>query len=648
MKITAKHKMDLAQPNSIPPIHCVQGDAFSRRVELELLDKGEPWSVPEGTALQISYRRPDGVCGTYTQTPDGSTAWEISQNIAAIELIPQMLTAAGLVTVQVKLLCGDGILSTFAFYVLVQTGLAPGDSPEHYTDWLTAYLPQTSGAEPGEFLQVTQVDGTGRVMALEGRPLSVLDEHEERLVQLEAQTGAMETALETHAVEAQGMKAGIDGLEGSVAALEQETAKYAQLGNRVNALEEQADALSGLSGQVADLEAAADGIPALGDRVTALEKSAVLIEDIGSRTAELEETLEEKSGEVAQLNDRVAALEGGTGGYPQHWDSLVQSCIQTIRQNQETYGKFCASFAVFSDHHDHGDQAGALIAEVMDACDIPYVFFCGDMVSDDLIDDPQIVEDQIQQFNDMMAPVPREKDCRALGEHDFRRTDSSGNLRSFRDHKLYDRYFRKQYASGGRYPGGNYSYYYVDDPIQKVRFIVLNSLWMRQKLDEDGNLIIRDGYGFGQEQLDWLVNTALDFSTTGWCVAFFAHHPLADMDGTNLRDAHLLKGILGAFLTHGTYSDLYMGTHTVSVDVDFQDRNTAECIGWFSGHTHEDAMVTELFTNNESKPFTSVTIAGSRAEGEPEYAIDFITIAKEQRVVYLTRLGYGESRTFSY
>ena len=446
MKITAKHKMDLAQPNSISPIHCVQGDTFSRRVELELLDKGEPWSVPEGTALQISYRRPDGVCGTYTQTPDGSTAWEISQNIVAIELIPQMLTAAGLVTVQVKLLCGDGILSTFAFYVLVQTGLAPGDSPEHYTDWLTAYLPQTSGAEPGEFLQVTQVDGTGRVMALEGRPLSVLDEHEERLVQLEAQTGAMETALEAHAVEAQGMKAGINGLEGSVAALERETAKYAQLGSRVSALEEQADALSGLSGQVADLEAAADGIPALGDRVTALEKSAVLIEDIGSRTAELEETLEENSGEVAQLNDRVAALEGGTGGYPQHWDSLVQSCIQTIRQNQEAYGKFCASFAVFSDHHDHGDQAGALIAEVMDACDIPYVFFCGDMISDDLIDDPQIVEDQIQQFNDMMAPVPREKDCRALGEHDFRRTDSSGNLRSFRDHKLYDRYFRKQYA----------------------------------------------------------------------------------------------------------------------------------------------------------------------------------------------------------
>lgn len=610
MKVVAKRKMDLAQQENAPQIFCVQGDAFSRRVELELVADGAAWLVPEDVSVLITYYRPDGSCGTYTNMPDETPAWEISQNKITVDLTPQMLTVAGLVAVQLKLMAGEETISIFAFQVLVRPGLAPGDSPEHYSNWLSAYLPQASGTAPGQYLQITQVDEEGHVLALAGAELSAIHDHEERLGQLEERTKD------------------VGEMDNRISALENTTGAIYQLGNRVTALEK-----------------SAVEIQQLGDRITDLEENAANTQQLTDRVAELEGNVEN----VADLSSRVAALEESAVPYPESWKIDIQDCIRIIRDHQEACGMEGYTFAYFSDHHNHSPYTGAVIAEVMEACGIPFAFFCGDMITDSPLDDPQAVNTQIQQFDTMMRPIPREMHYRALGEHDYCRTDSDGKLWSLRDSQIYNRFFKKQYLSGRCVPGGNGSYFYMDDPLNRMRFIVLNSVWMEQQLDADGSLLIEDGYGFGQEQMDWLINDALHFEDFDWHVIFFAHNALGDPENSDIRDGYLVKGILRAFLNNDVYHGYYEGANSVYIDADYQNDINANIIGWFSGHTHLDSIVTENFSTEASIPFSTVTIAAGSETGEDlDCVIDFVTIDKNDRTVYLTRLGSGQDRSFSY
>ena len=650
MNVVTILKMDLAQPERTQQVFCVQGDSFSRTVVMELLADGKVWKVPEGTSALISYYKPDGTCGSYTQLPDGTQAWEIDQNMVTVALTPQMLTAEGLVSAQLKLVCGEETLSTFAFQVVVRPGFAPGDDPETYTAWLTTYLPQTTDADLGQYLQVSQVDASGRVTGLTGREINLPPDHTNRILALEDRTIHLENSIGSvsqlnNRVNALERSTGeIPNLKNRIETLEYHADKYTQLDGRVQELENDVGEISQLGSRVQELETSVEAVPGLEGRVKTLEDTANLSVELESRVQVLEENMED----LAQLDARITALESGAPSYPAEWDSELEDCVETVRQHQAYGGKASVSFAYFSDNHNNGGCTGALIAHVMDACMMPFSFFCGDMVSQEILDDMKSVEKQIHNFNNMMSPVPNEKDLRALGEHDFCRTDSNGKLWGMEANQLYEYFFRKQYCRNQCVPGDDISYFYVDDNIHKFRFIVMNSQYFTPNYNQDLSLSNRDDYGFGQDQIDWLINNALYFEEDGWSVVFIAHRPLSNQGNCNLRDAHIVQGILSAFLERGTYHDYTYGRDSVSVDVDFQDAITAEIIGWFSGHTHNDSITTlELANDPESYslPLNVVTIS---ADGDNSHAIDFVTIDKELRTVFLTRLGHGENRSFTY
>ena len=188
----------------------------------------------------------------------------------------------------------------------------------------------------------------------------------------------------------------------------------------------------------------------------------------------------------------------------------------------------------------------------------------------------------------------------------------------------------------------------MNDNIHRIRFIVLNSLYFTPKYNSDSSISNGGNYGFGQDQLDWLINNALYFEDEGWGVIFIAHSPLSNQGDSNLRDAHILRGILSAYLERGFYEDHLLDQESVHVEVDFQDAITADIIGWFSGHTHTDSITTlEMAADPElySLPLNVVTIA---SDGNSGHAIDFVTVDKDMRTVFLTRLGSGENRSFTY
>lgn len=126
MIITHKISMDLARFDAAPRFDAVQDDRYSRNVELSLYDHGEAWAIPADATAVISYEKPDNRGGQYDTMPDGTLAWRAADNVLTLALAPQVLTAAGLVSLSVQLILGDAVLSTFRFFIEVHPNVAAG------------------------------------------------------------------------------------------------------------------------------------------------------------------------------------------------------------------------------------------------------------------------------------------------------------------------------------------------------------------------------------------------------------------------------------------------------------------------------------------------------------------------------------------
>lgn len=688
MNVIKQIKMDLTEPDTSLQVCSVQGDTGSRYVEIALYAGGNAWTVPEGTGVLISYHQPGGGCACYDTLEDGSAAWEIAGNKVTVALVPQMLTEAGLVAVQIKLICGEKTLNTFTFYVHVRAGLSPGDDPGSYVSWLDAYLPQVSGAAPGQYLQVTGVDSDGHITALTsvdtaggggGYYLPAVSDDGELSwtntmglenpspVNIQGPRGLTGTAGRTPVKgkdyftedELAGIKADVaDSIRTDIAAMGQISPVY------VSDISECSD-----TGAVYVLP---DGMLYVYDEDSGewIDTGIAFVSpDLDERFSTLEELFVEHGSWLTEHDDRLRVLERAVTTYPEAWDDAVSACIDQVRACQAVGGRNSVSFAFFSDNHQRMGYCGALIAKVMEECAIPYSFFCGDLASKEAISGRAVREEQARKFDTVMSAIPAQQDCRALGEWDGYWVDENGLEFHMDWSKIYDLYFRKQSLAQNRVFGGDGSYYYVEDKASKVRFVVLNSVWMEYVEAPDGTAINPDGYGFGQEQLDWLVQEGLSFPEEGWAVVFLAHSPITNDHDSNLRDAGILQQILWAFANKTAYSGSYTagvqeGNH-VTVDVDFTNAVTAEMIGWFAGHIHRDRLLTVDDTTSSDYfvrlPFQTVTITSDAddsydaditeerdLDGSTGHAIDFVTIDRATKTVYLTRLGCGEDRTFTY
>ena len=182
----------------------------------------------------------------------------------------------------------------------------------------------------------------------------------------------------------------------------------------------------------------------------------------------------------------------------------------------------------------------------------------------------------------------------------------------------------------------------------------MNTAWSDYEPDAEG--YVEEEYSFrankrlGQEQLTWLTEEALNMKE-GYSAVISAHY------ATMVKETAILKGIVKAFTTKSTYSGSYTQgsewTHS-TVSVDYTDAK-GELIAIFDGSEHIDAINTTSY----SIPLIKTTTAGygsgynnltpKRLTGSSnESAIDVVTIDKNNRKIYLTRLGWGEDRVVSY
>ena len=142
MILTHKIQLALDQRGDRPCIDAVCGDT-ARAVEVSLMENGEAWLIPEGTAAVVSYRRVrGGAGGIYDTLPNGGPACTMEENRLMVFLAPQVLAAAGPVELQVMLMQGEQTLNSFAILIHVQGNLSDAAADQESYVNLTDHIRQ--------------------------------------------------------------------------------------------------------------------------------------------------------------------------------------------------------------------------------------------------------------------------------------------------------------------------------------------------------------------------------------------------------------------------------------------------------------------------------------------------------------------------
>ncbi|MBQ0167841.1 MAG: hypothetical protein KBT02_12105 [Treponema sp.] len=178
MDVLAFLTLDIQRPNISAIVYGMQGDRQSRTIHAQLVDGSTQWTPPAGTFFVISYAKPDGTHGIYSQTETGNAAVTVSGSVATIALAEQVLTAAGDVPMTLTMFNTDGErLSAFTWLLIVKPAAfsdAAFRSTDYYnllTEQITAILKAQESITgltatattlaPGSAATVTVTGGTG-------------------------------------------------------------------------------------------------------------------------------------------------------------------------------------------------------------------------------------------------------------------------------------------------------------------------------------------------------------------------------------------------------------------------------------------------------------------------------------------------------
>lgn len=609
MYVKHKLKMDLTGPAVMPRVDMMQRDQYVRQIELELYCGTEVWEIPKDIHSIICYQKADGTGGTYDTVPDGKRAWTVSGNILTVDIAPQVLTCAGPVRMAVDILRGDAKVSTFTMMLYVQEAIPLGLESGDYFQ-LEGFLPIPEAGEEGQLLRITGVDAYGKVTGVEGYPLET----------------AVDEAL------AQAKDSGdFDGLSAYEVAV-----KNGYEGTESEWLESLKG--KGISAQLGDVQQ----INITGKLTS---DSSITIDFDGSRIQGVKTPVEDTdAANKAYVDEAVANVQAALE-VPDYWQSAVDTVVGTVKTLQNVAGREAVSFAWFSDSHVGADTAvysGILAGEIMDRCHMPFAVFSGDAAMENVVKEDDLYA-SLAAAEEAFAPIGSDRLLQARGSCDG--AIGANYQYNLNTGEIYDVLFRRQEMDTRRIVGGDGTYFYIDFQPAKVRFVILNSCWLQEGTSR---------YGFGNEQLNWLVSEVLQFDEEGWALVFACHVP-PNLDA--VFDGQVLLMLLLAFENNVSYS-YESGTEGesdyLSVSGNFRDAVTGEVVGFFCGNAHKDGLT------QTSQGFQIVTITSdadlSADESEEvrvagtanEHAIDIVTINRNNGRVSLTRLGAGESRHFYF
>lgn len=375
----------------------------------------------------------------------------------------------------------------------------------------------------------------------------------------------------------------------------------------------------------------------------------------------------------------VKFVKGGTfsanaKGAPLHWKTAVAEKTEVVKSVQESGGKNCVSFAWASDTHmpdnDCGrtNYIGRVMGQMLDNCDIPFAVISGDAGTRGALATEAEYLECYEQMTKHLAPLwGTDRLLISIGNHDgcWGRDETASPKyyrHQFSPERMWSTYFRGQALDFRKVFSDNGLYYYIDNIPQKTRFIVLNSQFEGEYSVNANGFAVNNRFAtscYGQAQLDWLADVALDMPS-GYGAIIFTHVPPRAVNGaTNpyTVDYAQFNGIINAYCKKTTYNGSFSGVAgwtSNNVSVDFSNAQ-GEIIALFAGHIHNDTIDTETL----ECPIITIAAGGASAnEDNPNYnrpfgtsletSFDVVTINRASKMIYCTRLGAGSDRAISY
>jgi hypothetical protein len=392
--------------------------------------------------------------------------------------------------------------------------------------------------------------------------------------------------------------------------------------------------------------------------------------DYEPRIVKLEEDVDKAKIDIFYLQKDVEMLTDTSTNVaiPSYWKTMVENKSATVKALQTVGGKNCVSFVWAADTHIpdatggqmRTNDIGKVMARMLDNCEIPFAVISGDInTRASFGTEAGLVEAQAQMPVHLAPLWGTERLLMALGNHDGCYGDSAGYYRKqFNPERMWQIFFRGQALDFRRVFSNDGSYFYVDNIAQKTRFIVLNSHFGGEYAVDGNGYAVNNRFStscYGQAQLDWLADVALDMPE-GYGAIITAHVP---PNISYTVDKEQFIGIVNAYNNKTTYSGSYTGVDgwtSNNVSVDFT-KAKGEIIAMFTGHVHGDS----IDTTTMDCPIVTILAAGSTAN-EPyaetaptrtagtdtETNFDVVTVNRATRKIYCTRVGAGTDREITY
>ena len=399
---------------------------------------------------------------------------------------------------------------------------------------------------------------------------------------------------------------------------------------------------------------------------------------VESEVAVARENISALTEDIKVMKDTVDNI--GVTQIPDYWKPHLTEKIERISELQKLGGKDTFTFPVFADTHytsNLGKIAPLLAKEIMDKVHSKFAVDVGDAQTRGCHANKGALEEENALIGKMFEPV-RDRLLRTEGNHDgaygkldkdgdgaFSNHYSDGTVKPYNEREtyvhnltqaeLFECIYRENGLAKDVHCDSSGTAYYVDDTLNKARFVVLNTHKNDYELNADGTQKYPKMWLFHytQEQFDFLINEALKNGLTDeWAVMVFAHCPVTQ----EISDRELMQGVLRAFKNKTAYKGNYAGDFSydaVSVDVDFSNAK-GEFVGYFHGHNHVDSVDTScgfnvIGTRCDAKEENDSTLKALRIQGTvTEQSFDVFTVNKAERKVYATKIGAGEDRTISY
>ncbi|MGL4690319.1 MAG: metallophosphoesterase family protein [Leuconostoc mesenteroides] len=329
----------------------------------------------------------------------------------------------------------------------------------------------------------------------------------------------------------------------------------------------------------------------------------------------------------------------GIPGY-YHEDNYIDNKIDVINQNTQV--QTGVSFAYFTDSHwgDNANQQGKLLDYISQQTSINQIFFGGDI--------PQAygINSKLKDATNLYQKIVKSTKYPVYsvhGNHDLTIKTSSTSDQGLTENQL------KQYdvlnRSNELKINGvlNKNYYYLDNPVQKVRFIILDD-WS----GIDTSIAHGVKAGITQDEIDWLLNVALDVD--GYTFVILTHAPSDEQIPVYVPTNKILQQVLIAINNKQKFE---WNEDNITASVDFSDTTNYVALH-LSGHNHQDA------SHINNNVLSVSTICDALYNDDPNYTeqrqkgsineqcIDVVSVDTTNRTIKMCRIGAGDDRSFNY